>query len=193
MTDRDAYEALNPDFRVQPGARAITSEIPAADRERPWVAALLSHLYQRDRDLERFLNRDVMRRAKSTRVVGNSTAHAGTAWQLVVPAVDVVFSKASPTSHLTVWVEAAGIYTSPTPPTWVEFGVLVNGVDYPVARRVCNASGEHYQWAGSVDVSNPALVEGTYTCSLRVRGQAATTAFTSFADDSISVTITESA
>jgi len=193
VTHRDAYEGLNPDFAFRPGAEAVTAAIPAGVREQPWVEALLRYLHDRDRDLERYLNRDVMRRAKTTRIVGNGTAHAGTAWQLVTPAVDVAFSKASPTSHLTVIVGVAGIYTDPGAPSWVEFGVLVNGVDYPVARRVCNTSGNHYQWAGSVDVSATTLVEGTYTCSLRVRGQNAGTAWTSFAQDSISVTITESA
>lgn len=202
MPSIEDFTNANPDFRFSSDIAAVIGAVPAELRELGWVARLLQYLGDRDRAVEDYLNRHVVRRVESVRVLGNGTAHTGTAWQLVAPAVDVFFEKANgslhgatadPASHLTAWVAAAGLFSDAGAPSWVEFGLLVNGVDYPVVRRICSTTAQHYQWAGSVDIANANLVTGRYQCSLRVRGQNAATTFTSSTNGSLSVTITESA
>jgi hypothetical protein len=193
MAGLEDYRNANPPFRFQPTHAAVDALVPAGLKDQAWVASLLQHLGDRDRQLEDYLNHDVLRRVGTARVFGNATAHAGTAWQLVAPAVDVTYHKAGDASALVATVLIHGIYTDVGAPSWVEFGLLVNGTDYPIARHVCNTSGNHDVWVGSARISATTLVAGTYTCSLRVRGQNAGTAFTSHAQDTMSVTVVETA
>lgn len=192
----------NPDFRLNPTVHALRSLLPEDARGEGWVARLVDVLTDRDRQLEEFFNRSVLRRVKTTRASGNNTLHTGTAWQTVFPQIVVDFYKANPGSHFTVWIAAAGEYADLPFPSWVEFGAQVASVpagvaafDNPVARRQANTVDEHYLWAGSADIAPSAAVplpEGLYALTLRVRGQQAGTQFTSRSSGSLCLTVTES-
>ena len=182
---------LNPDFRYQPEVPAIVGLIPEQQRGLPWVQHLVALFSDRDRQLADYLNRQVVRRVEAVRATGSAATFTGTAWQSVTPTIAVTFYKAQERSKLVVTVHASGEYTDAAAPSWVEFGVLVNGVDYPIARGTVNATGTYHAWSGTDEVGLD-LAPAAYTVTLRVRGQNAGTAWASASTGSMSLSVTES-
>ena len=184
----------NPDYRAQPGINALADLVARANHDTVW--AQLGDLTRR---LEDYLNRQVVRRVRSSgEVLGTTTAHTGTtAWQVVAPAVRVTFPKASPSSVFVVDVHVGGYVDAlPAPPGWAGFGVRVTDAagtsygDVEVCRVPFAAAAVYEHGSGSAEYT--ALVPaGLVTVDLLVRVNAAGTSWQSASRASMSVTVTE--
>lgn len=192
----------NPDFEYDPpiaGATQRLREIAATHRAvfGDEVDRLIAALEQRDKHLEDWLNRNVVRRIQIASVAGDDTVHDATAWEDVEPEVSHSVVKASPRSALAVQIDASGLFADASPPHNVELGVRVSGpggydTDFSVVSRTGDATVQYLVLSGGALVAL-GVPRGTYAVRLRVQVEAGGVTWTSTPGNSLSVSVTETA
>lgn len=194
----------NPDFKHSVAATELTKPIhdiiaPHLGPLHPAIgdaaAAVAAHLDDRDRALEDYLNRNVVRRTLVENLLGDGTSHTSLTFVDVAPACVVAYQKASARSLLLCTVGVTGLYIDLGPPGYVDIGVHVEGVDgydeqFGIARTTGRISGTEMTHAASKSVAGD-CPSGPVTVTLQVQVQQGGEAWQSTNNDTISLTVTE--
>ena len=167
--------STNPDFFFTPAR---------TDLEPRFREALL----ERDREIEDYLNRHVIRRRRAQSIVGNGSDHSSTTYIDVAPPVTLTFPKATDRSVLLVRVDARGQITAAAAACWVTFAVNDGTTDYGIASADLGGTG---YLSANAEVEVTGIARGPVTFTLRVKVNAGTTTWTSLAHSSLSITCTE--
>lgn len=182
----------NPNFEFVPSVQALRDSLGVAGREHEW---LFTHAAERDRDLEDYLNKKVVRRViTSGPVYGTGTLHQSTTWVDIAPSVGVFYWKASKDSVLVATVSGWGEIGGAAAGRYISFGVrltdiLGTQVTTEACRAPADASYAYVPHNGSVGLTAAA---GLYIVDLRIKMSNAATTWTSQAAGSLSLTVVES-
>lgn len=194
--------AENLDLHVATDATAqllevLNSGVPIDDNLRGLLERLARMHAERDRVMEDFLNRHVVRRTESVSLLGTGGVAGGLAYTPVLPVTSLVLAKANPLSRLMVQADIGGIFQElGALPSYLSFAIQVfdmdgNAVGTPteIGRNKFAINGADIQL--SYQFFLVGLDAGTYTFQLYVAGSKATTAFTSEVNTTIQLLVTE--
>lgn len=165
---------------------------PAQTTAAQAVAGLLD---DRDRVLEDYLNRNVVRRVWSENVLGTNHAHLSTTYIDVVPACEVDIQKANLRSLLLVTLGVNGLYADAGAPSFVDLGAHIVGPagydeQFGIASKTGRTTGTEMTHAALKAVAGGAPA-GPYTVTLQVKVSQAGASWTSGVSDTISMSVTE--
>lgn len=193
----------NPDFTHPTKATELTAPVhellAALPHVDPAVAAAATRIAQllddRDKAIEDFVNRNVVRRILVANVLGDGTLHSSLTPIDVSPLCAVSFPKAQARSLLLCTVGVSGEYVDIAPPGYIVMGVHVVGPagydeQFGIVRATGRTAGDTMTHAGADAVAGDCPV-GPVTVTLQVHSENGGEGWQSDSGDTISLTVAE--
>lgn len=186
----------NPDYRhaVEIAAlRDVIESYTMSTAEK--IDIVLKYADDRDRHLEDFLNRHVVRRVWTNQRAGNASHLTGSlGWYAVTPLVSTPIYKAYGNSELVVATSGTWLATGTVGVQWVATGVRLTdpdgvSVDTLTGSLALAGDGPTPPVFGCGGI--PAIATGAYTAQLIVRAEAAAIDLQSYTHGTLSLTVTE--